>query len=222
MAMDPAMAAALTALLVQGGTAAGGALMSHFGKKNPAETTQLPLYGDQEQQQMGQARQIGLQGMQNPYGGFDAIADKARSDLYSKTLPGIAARFGGMNASRSSGFNAAMAGAGQSMEETLNAQRAQYGAQNRNSFANIFGMGLRPQYENMYRPESQGLMQGIGSMLLGGGMEGAMNLAGSLPGLQQDIEKNKTRRAAIAAQNRRTELMENNPDALARFKKFQQ
>ena len=157
---------------VMAGSSALGALMSKFGKPNKAKTTQLPLYSKQQTDWMNQLGQMGMQGLQDPGAGFQPIADQAREQFYSKTMPGIAERFAGLGGTRSSAYQGAMAGAGQGLESDLAAQQAQYGLQNRASLSNIMQMGLGRQFENIYQPETPGVMQTLGSSLMGQGLGG--------------------------------------------------
>lgn len=164
-------------LAAQGGATALGALMSLLGKKNPESTTQIQNYTPAQQAWMNQSGNMAMEGLNNPYAGFDPIANQARSSFYSDTMPSIMQRFANIGNTRSSGLNAALAGAGQNLEGDLAAQRASYGLNNRNSLMQLLQLGLTPQFENIYKPESPGMMQMLGSSLMGQGL-GAMGQYG--------------------------------------------
>jgi len=163
---------------IQGGVALTGALMSLLGKKQPAQTTQLQQLTPEQQQAQAEALQQAQQGLQDPGAGFDPIAQQARSQFFSQTAPGIAERFAGLGATRSSAFPAALAGAGQQLEGNLAAQRAQFGLQNRNSLMNLLRLGLAPQFENIFQPEAQGTAQALGGSFLGQGLGGLTSFLG--------------------------------------------
>ena len=187
---------ALAALALKEGVKYGGNWLSKkFGGKNQAQNTQLPQYSPEDLAAMGQARDIGLQGIQDPYAGFEPIAQNARQQFSSQTMPGIVERFGGLGATRSSGYQGALAGAGRNLESNLAAQQAQYGIQNRNSMMNLMQLGLRPQ-ENMYRPESASAMQNMITKLGGQGINALSAFGGKF--LQDRSDRHKEQRAMAA------------------------
>ena len=118
---------------------------------------------------------MGLQNMQNPYEGFDPIAQQA-IESYNQSIPSLAARFTSLSPSamRSSGFQQALTRGQQGLNTNLAALRAQYGLQNRGQGMQMAQMGLTPTFENMYHPATKGFlgeMAGpLGSALLMGGM----------------------------------------------------
>jgi len=168
MAFDPmSMAAIMSAI---------GAAGSYFGKPKQAQNIQLPTRSEGQIGDMNQMRQTAMQGLQDPTAGFQPIEDNARNQFMSNTLPKIAAQFGGLGGIRNSGFQSMMSGAGQGFENQLASDKAQYGMQNRNSLMNLMQMGMQPQFENIYRPESQGAMQSMGSSLAGGGLAALLQM----------------------------------------------
>jgi len=166
--MLPFLAAAAP-YAIPAATAGIGALASLFGKKTRAKTTQLPQLTPEQQQWQLQAGNQAMQGLQDPAAGFDPIAQQARSQFQTQTLPTLAERFTsfGQGGQRSSDFMGAMAGAGADLEEGLAAQRAQYGLQNRGMLQQLLGMSMQPSFENIYQPEQMGGLQRFGASLLG-------------------------------------------------------
>lgn len=169
-----------------------------FGKK--AYNEQLPTRSQGQISGINNMLGMGLQGMQDPYQGFEPIANQARED-FQQSIPSLAARFTSLSPSamRSSGFKATMGRAQQGLDTNLAAMRSQYGMQNRGQAMQMAQMGLTPTFENMYHPETGGLMGqmipmagqaalglatgGIGNMMgLGGGMSQLLPLLMMLSG----------------------------------------
>lgn len=151
-------------LLNAGGASLGGLASGMFGggglfgKKE--QFKQVPTYSPQQMQALNWLTQ---QGMQNT--NFDAIESQARRGFQENTLPMLAERFtsmGGQGALGSSGFARTLGMAGTGLESDLAAMRANYGMQQ-------LGMGLRPQFENVYQPRKPGGLEqsfgGIASLL---------------------------------------------------------
>jgi len=166
------------AVLIPAIISALGAMASAAGKSKQAQTTQLPTSSPGQIADMDKARQIGMQGLQNPYEGFQPIADDAQRNFMSDTLPRIAEQFAGLGGTRSSGYQGMMSGAGEGLQSKLAAMKSQYGMQNRNSMMNLMQMGMRPQFGNIYQPESAGRMQMLGDSAMGGGLGSLMSIMG--------------------------------------------
>lgn len=154
------------------GSAVAGGLSSLF-KKNP-KWKQLPNRSSEQMQGQSQALQQALAGLQNPYAGFEPIAQQAQQRFQSQTVPSLAERFtslGGQGGQRSSAFQGALGQAGAGLNTDLAALQAQYGLANRSNLLKQLGIGLQPSFENSYGggPEGQGseLFGGL-SNLLGG------------------------------------------------------
>jgi len=177
-------------MIIPGAMAGVGGLASLFGKKQRAQTTQLPTLNPQQLALQGQAGQMAMQGLQNPQQGFEPIAQQARSQFQTQTIPSLAERFTsfGEGGQRSSDFMGAMAGAGEELEEGLAAQGAQYGLQNRGLLQQLLGMSMQPNFETFYRPEQMGGMQRFGANLLGQAPQ-AFAGAYQAQGLEKIIEK---------------------------------
>ena len=154
-------------LLLSGGTAAAGGLASLFGKKQQAQTTQLQTLDPQQQALRSQSGQMAMQGLQDPTAGFDPIAQQARSQFQTQTIPGLAERFTsfGQGGQRGSDFAGALSGAGSELEENLAAQKAQFGLQKQGLLQQLLGQSLQPGFENIYQPEQAGGLQRFGSSM---------------------------------------------------------
>jgi|GEM_PF-4627924 len=135
----------------------------------------------------------------DPYEGFDPIANLARENFSTQTIPSLAERFtslGSGGSQRSSAFQGALGAAAANLEKQLAALRSEYGLQNKEfglrerglnwqtalaekelaqrSALSSLGYGLQPQFENTYTPGKPGFLQS----LFGGAMSGLGSLAG--------------------------------------------
>ena len=182
--------------LIGGGMTGIGALASLFGKNKKAQTTQLPTLNPQQQGWQSQAGQMAMQGLQDPSAGFAPIADRARSQFQSQTIPSLAERFTsfGQGGQRSSDFMGAVAGAGADLEEGLAGQASQYGLQNQGLLQQLLGIGMQPSFENIYQPEQMGGMQRFGASMFEQGIPALTNslqsnqLQNKLPQLMQLLQ----------------------------------
>lgn len=102
----------------------------------------------EQQQAMSQLLQLLPQAQQSF--NFEPIAQAAQQRFQQETQPGIGERFGAMQAKRSSGYNQALANAYRDLQTNLAAQQSQFGLQSQGNLANLLGMGLKPQFENIY------------------------------------------------------------------------
>lgn len=146
---------------------------------------QLPKYNQQNQggveALLGQLRNMGMQGLQNPQQGFAPIEEASRRGFENRTIPLLAERFGGLNATGSSGYNNALGGAGTDFELGLNAQRAQFGQQNIGQLLQMLQLGLQPSTENIYTPPGQSFGSSLaGGLGTGAGLAGTLGLGGAL------------------------------------------
>ena len=160
--MDP-----MTMMLISGGLSALGGGLSAFGKKKPAQLT--PSIPPEMMARQQKAWQMGLGGMEDPYKGFDPIAQQARSQFQTQTLPSIAERFTsmGQGGQRSSDFAGALGQSGADLEGNILAQRSQYGLQNRGLLQQLMGMGMGSTGDYIYQPEQLGGLQQFGATLGG-------------------------------------------------------
>jgi len=125
----------------------------------PSSIEQIQRFGPEQSQGFMQALQQAMAQLQNPTAGFEPIAADARRNFQEETVPGIAERFAGMDATRSSAFTNALGSAGAGLESQLSAQKAQYGQNQQGISQNLLGLGLTPQYESFYHKEQPGFLQ---------------------------------------------------------------
>ena len=145
--------------------------MSSFGRflfGGGPKIEEIQKYNPQQQQAFSQILQQALSGMQNPSEGFEPIAQQARSQFESKTIPGLAERFTSMGAGgqRSSAFQGALGEAGAGLEEGLAGQQAQYGLQRGGQLQQLLGMGLTPQFDTFRNAPTKGLFGEAASQAL--------------------------------------------------------
>lgn len=178
----PLPAFALPAL-AYGGSALLGGLGSAAGKSG--KWKQLPTVTPQQAGLIGQAGQMGLQQLQNPYAGFEPIAQRAQSMFQQQTVPALAERFTALKggALSSPAFASQLGQAGSGLSEALAALMAQYGQTQQGLGQSLLGLGLSPQFENTYTPGGHTFL----SSLLGGAGEGLGALGGY--GLQRNMFK---------------------------------
>lgn len=142
-----------------------GGLKNFFGGQ-PAQTQFLQRFNPQQQQALSQILQQALGGLQNPSQGFEPIAQQARTQFQTQTIPGLAERFTAMGGGqRSSAFQGALGSAGSALEQALAAQQAQYGLQRGGQLQQLLGFGLTPQYESLYHQRQPGLLESSASGL---------------------------------------------------------
>lgn len=173
MAFDPTYLVA-SPLARKVGTAATNALRPYAGQLQrglfgqPSNTERLPLYNEQQQSGLMQQLQQGLQNF-NP----EALENRARKQFNEQTIPSIAERFSAFGNNRnSSGFQGALGQASSDLESQLAQLRANIGQQQ-------LSYGFQPQFENIYHPETGGLLGGAGGGL--GSIAGGALASGNLP-----------------------------------------
>lgn len=120
-----------------------------------------------------QSGQSGLQGL--PQGGFDfaPIAQQARTQFNTETIPTLAERFTALGSGqRSSAFESALGRAGAGLEENLAALKAQYDYNNfqnqQQHYLNRILGGIQPQYQQTFIPPQMGIVGGGGGKKRGG------------------------------------------------------
>lgn len=159
-----------------------------FWSGSPAEFKQVSTMAPNQLAAGNQMLSAGLQQLQQPQFDFAPIEQQARSQFAQKTVPGIAERFstGGNRGT----FAQALGNAGSGLEESLAAMRSHIGLQqqqmNNQRMMSLLGMGMTPQYENVYQPQEQGFLgsaaQGTGSALGKGGLALLLSLLGGAAG----------------------------------------
>lgn len=169
----------------QQGSSGSGFLngLGNFFAGTPAGIQQVNKYNPQQQGARQQVLGMGLQGLQNPYQGFDPIEQRARSQFQQQTIPSLAERFtsmgGGQNSLSSPAFTSQLGQAGAGLEEGLAALRSQYGLQNRSQLMELLGYGLQPEFDNFSVEGQQGALHQLlpiaaragAAYLTGGGSE---------------------------------------------------
>lgn len=169
--------------------------LSRFFMGTPGKFEQLPTVTpeqkgilDQLLGGLGGPLGSGLQNLQQLLSGapeaFEAFAAPARTSFMQQTVPGIAERFTGAGAQRSSAFGQALGAAGAGLEEQLAAQRAGLQSQALGQLQNLLGVGLTPQFQTAQIPGQPGALQGLlGGIGTGLGTLGTLGLGGGLQNL---------------------------------------
>ncbi len=132
---------------------------------------QVPTQTPQAMQALQQLLGGGMQGLQNPYQGFDPIQEQFQKQFETQTVPGLAERFtalGSGGSQNSSAFQGALGSAGAGLSGDLAALKSQYGLQNRNSLLNQLQLGLTPQFETVNEPGTKGFLQSLLEAIGGG------------------------------------------------------
>lgn len=152
----------------------------------PGQLQQFPRLSPQQLQLQGQAGGAAQQLLPQVQQGFDfaPIAQQARTQFNTQTIPTLAQRFTGMGQSRAgSDYMHALGSAGAGLEEGLAGLGSKYnlaqGGQQQQLLLALLSMALQPQSENAYFPSRPGLLQG-----LAGGVGSGLGSLGGLSGLQ--------------------------------------
>lgn len=145
----------------------GTGLKDFFAGKSP-QVQQLPSLSPQQQGLQNQLIEqvMGLlQGGQFGQGfNFQPIAQQARTQFATQTVPGLAERFtalGGSGGGQSTrAFQSALAKGGAGLEQSLASLQSQLGlqqqGQQQNLLTNLLGLGLKSPFENVYQQGTQG------------------------------------------------------------------
>lgn len=137
---------------------------------NPELFQQVPKHSPEVAGQLQGLLGQTFQGLQNPQAGFQPIADQARRQFETQTVPGLAERFTSLGGGqRSSAFQNALGSAGVGLESDLAAMGSQYGLQNRQGLGDILNLLLKNQPEFSHRGRERGWLEGLLGPFLGGG-----------------------------------------------------
>jgi hypothetical protein len=122
---------------------------------------------------------------------FEPIAQQARTQFQTQTIPGLAERFTslGSGAQRSSAFQGALGQAGAGLEQNLAALGSQYGLQQRGLdqqlLSALLSTALAPESETLITPGQPGALQELVPtlgrllpLLLGGGLQSLLSFLG--------------------------------------------
>ena len=122
--------------------------------------------------------------LQNYNPSFGPLREQAVANFNQQTIPSLAERFTGMGGQNSSAFQQALGGAGAGLNRDLAAMEQQFNMQNRamdqslysdllrgqlgqqginqGGLQSLFGLGMTPQFQNMYlNPGGTGLLGGL-------------------------------------------------------------
>lgn len=140
--------------------------MANFGQAlmgTNASIQRVPTVGGTERRTMRELLEQGKAIQQNPYEGFQPIAQQARTDFYGGSIPQLLERLtggmGGGGALSSPTMSALLGQSSQGFEQGLNAQREQFGQQNRDFGLRKIGMGLQPTFQNFQVPGQAGFAE---------------------------------------------------------------
>lgn len=150
--------------------------LSDFFLGSGPRAEQLSTFSPQQMGLQNQGIQNLLQLLQSgggTPGNFEPIAQKARTQFQTQTIPSLAERFTALGGQNSSAFQGALGSAGAGLEEGLAAQGAQYGLQQNAQLQNLMqlllGLSTQPSVENViYKGQPgalHGAAQGLGSYL---------------------------------------------------------
>jgi|SRR5579859_55831 len=124
------------------------------------------------QQQIGNTASNMLGGLGQSQFNFSPIAQQARTNFQTQTIPSIAARFSGMGNQRGSDYRAALSSAGAGLEEGLAALQAKYGlaqsGQQQQLLLSLLSQALQPQQDNQFLAPQGGFLQSILPAIGGG------------------------------------------------------
>lgn len=143
-----------------------------------------PLHTPQGMQLLEQLLSSGSEGLNDPYAGFQPIADQATRQFNSETVPGLAERFtalGGSDTRGSSDFAGQLGGAGANLQSALAALKSEYGMKNRQGLLQQVGLGLTPQFETQHKNRGSGFLEKLLSAL-GSGTGGIGKAFGTISG----------------------------------------
>lgn len=165
----------LVPLAIMGAGAAAGGLSSLF--KKPAQQQNISRLTPQQLGWQSQAGDLAMKGLQNPYEGFEPIANQARDEFQSSTIPSLAERFSSMGSGgqRSSAFQGALGQAGAGLQSNLAALRSQYGLQQQQQSGNLLNQALQPNFDTRFVQHEPGFLE---SAL--GGLSGTLGQYGGM------------------------------------------
>lgn len=160
----------------------------------PSGFEQVSPYAQQQQQLINQLGPQALQQFQNPYQGFEPIAQRAMTQFNRQELPSLYERLNafGENAATSPTFSSQANLAQTDLAERLAALQAQYGLQSQGQALQLLQLGLTPQFQNQWSEGTPGFNQGFGKFLQNiapaigqAGIQGLAGYAANRPGASQ-------------------------------------
>jgi hypothetical protein len=170
--------------------------MANFFTGSENQFKQLPTRNPQQidiQSQLGNQIAPLLQNLLSNRPDFAPLAQQARTQFQTSTIPSLSERFtamtGGQGGQRSSAFQGALGSAGSQLEQGLASQQQLFNMQNRQQDQGLLklllGHSQQPSFENVFLPGQQGALgafsgglgYGLGqlpSLFAGGGSGGAL------------------------------------------------
>lgn len=167
--------------------------VSSFFLGAPAKYEQLPTFTGQQQSALNNLLSQGQQRIQNPYEGFDPIAQYAQRQFNQEILPSINQNFTNQTggALSSGALQSQRYGSATDLAERLAAMRSIYGNQQSQLGLQQLGLGLTPQFQ--YAPQAaqpgflQNVLPSILPLLLKLGLAGATGGSSGLLDLLKSI-----------------------------------
>lgn len=140
--------------------------LADFLTGTPTSSQQFPTISPQQQglkSAVTNQALSSLQGLGNQFS-FAPIANQARTQFQTQTIPSLAERFTSLGGGqRSSAFQGALGQAGAGLEQGLASLQSQYGLQNQqqqNQLLNsLLGYSLSPEVQTLINPQQQGFLQ---------------------------------------------------------------
>jgi len=150
---------------------------------SPGQLEQLPRLNPQQlqlQSRIGNTASNMLGSLGQNQFNFEPIAQQARTNFQTKTIPSIANRFAALGAQGSGAYQHALGSAGAGLEEGLAALQAKYGlaqsGQQQQLLLSLLAQALQPQNENIYSPGQGGLLQALFPAIGQGSSAGLMGI----------------------------------------------
>lgn len=149
--------------------------LGNFFTTTPARSQQFSTLTPQQLGVKGAASNQALQMLQGLGGGnfnFEPIAQQARSQFETQTVPGLAERFTslGNGAQRSSAFTGQLGQAGAGLEQGLAALKSQFGQQQQGLDQNLLQLllshSLSPEVDTGIDQEEPGFLERVGPSIL--------------------------------------------------------
>lgn len=172
------LGAGIEELVRRGKGGPGGNFLTGY----PSETKTFDRFTPGQQQLQNQSIQQALSLLQGGKSSlFAPLAQQARTQFQTQTLPSLAERFTSMGDSqRSSAFQGALGQAGAGLEQGLAGLESGHNLQ---LLQLLLGLGMHPSFETTYTPNQPGLLHGlapsIGSYIGGPGIASLLASLGS-------------------------------------------
>jgi hypothetical protein len=134
--------------------------LKKFGLGTPGSIESIPQFDEGQLQFLQFLLSGGMQQLQNPYEGFEPLAQEAMSDFEQRGLPALAEQFTslGSNKITSPAFASQAGQARAGLSERLAAMKSMYGMQNRQQGLQQGALGLTQKNQNFSIPGQQGAL----------------------------------------------------------------